>query len=587
MKRSNLQRMRKGMLVLLMFMMLCVFGHPPIHVEARLVEYEESFADTDYLDVNATTVGGWGHDVIRIPFKDASKVANCSVYASSYAWRYGDFLYACVIGSGIKIVNITDSTNPVHVGTIPISNPTHVNVQGHIAYVSATDGLHVMDITDITNPTEVDLYNPGSISHFTIDGNYGFLATGSEGIQVLDISIANAPSSVFNYTHPNASVYYQTYKAGNYLLALDYGTPYTDYALQIINATDPTDITSISRFITDTYSLQMHVSGDYVFICGSTLKVISIVNVTDPELVNDIPNIWWGSASKTVLSGHFIYGVSAGSLQILRIANVSQMRLDYVKIPYDAIWIAMKSKFAFTGSSEGIVVYELNDALLAVAQSLPVYEATSDSMITQTMLEADVTTPSSTTISYYLSADNGTTWEHATPNVNHEFTAIGRALLWSAVLETSVPGTTPEIDRIKLTFKIQLLPPEIPTITYAYGYNRPRFEWDNIPEDTRIFLEVDTVDTFDSLNLLTDDRTHFQPVIMFDEPLENGTWYYRFALMDMFGDMGLYSVAYSLQIGTTSSQPPPLTIDPLMLFALVGAIAVVVVLAVVYRRKGK
>ena len=63
---------------------------------------------------------------------------------------------------------------------------------------------------------------------------------------------------------------------------------------------------------------------------------------------------------------------------------------------------------------------------------------TAEKNITAALLTVDEWKPSGTDITYYLSPDNGTTWENAQSGVVHVFTMGGKELKWMANLTTHV-----------------------------------------------------------------------------------------------------------------------------------------------------
>lgn len=590
--------MRNTMIGFCMILMLFAVIQTPTQVAAVTSTFSEDFDDTVFMDDSATTTTGWGYEEVRIPFKKATFVSNCSTtsLASYLPSVYDDYLYLPVAYQGVDVVDISDPANIDHVTLIEATEPRFIAAQGNYGYLcDYVDGLRILNITDIENPIEVAIYNPGPTYHFAIDGSYGYLSTNNEGIHVLDISNPLAPVSVFNYTHVNATTVLQTQKVGDFLFALEYGVIASDFGVQIINATDPTNITFMSRCVTPAlhWGEQMQVSGNYIYVLSlGKLSIISIAaSLWVPELIAEVTIYAYSLGDMSVSGGYIYFAAPSSGLQMLDVTNPLVPRLDFISFTGaepGLSWIVVLGNYVYTSGTNGgytVEVYELSDALTATAQSIPVHQIDSGVLITEATLTTDDSVPSSTSIDYYLSADNGTTWEQVNSGVNHVFTEMGRNLLWRAILDTTTATVTPEISSFAISMKILRVPPEIIQISFEMRYNTPVFYFN--ADDAPLFLQLDTVQTFDSANFRNYTGTHFGGALsgygVHDSSnLENGTWYYRVAGNDSEGDIGLWSDVFTLQIGTTSTTVPP---DLVLILVIAGAIGVVVVLVVVMKRR--
>jgi len=587
-----------------MAVLLVAVVQTPIQVAASTSTFSEDFDDTTFMDGDATTVTGWGSEEIRIPFKTATSVGHASdtTYCTRKAVIDGDYLYLPSPSLGVGVVDISDPLNPFNVTTLD-SSPYAIAIQGDFAYISGA-GLRIINISDILNPVEVATYNPGAASHFTVDGSIGYLSTLGQGIHVLNISNPLIPVSISNYTHVNATNVFETKKVGNMLVVGEFGVPGSQYGVQIVNATDPTNLVYWSRITTMTnyQGVQLEVVGDYIYV-ANTGGYISITEILTSNWNLGYANLIYagavGHSGRMVVSGNYIYGAGGSyGFHMIDVTDPSNPRLDIIKMDTSPNWIAMDGNYVFTNgeSAYSVEVYELSDALTATAQSSPVYqispgaiyETSLPAMITEATLTADSTIPGSTSIEYYLSADNGSTWELVDSGVNHEFGVIGQDLLWKAVLTTTSPTVTPEIYTIDISFKFLRTPPELVQISYTNGYNSPFFEFDK--DDSDVVMQLDTVQTFDSPNFRNFTGYHYSGLVtgygvhVKHPDLTNGTWYYRIAGIDYDGDIGLWSDVGTLQIGTTSTTTPP---DLILILVIGGAIGVVaiIVLVILYKKR--
>ena len=602
MSKINVERMQRTVTTFCLIVMLFTLMQTPVQIAASTSSVSEDFDDTTFLDESATTTTGWGSEVVRIPFRKATSVGNLSdtTYCSYLPVIHGDRLYLPAASVGVGVVDISDPSNPTTITTID-SNPRAIALQGDFAYISdEDDGLRIFYINDIENPVEVATYNPGDVYHFTIDGSYGYLSTFGEGIHVLDISNPMAPVSVCNYTHPNATNVFQTKKVGNFLVVGEWGIPADEYGIQIVNATDPENLVYWSRITTVTGypAVQFDVSGSYIYVShGGYLSIIEkLTSNWNLGYVNLIEVGGMGVCGRMAVSGNYIYGATASPyLHMIDVTNSTDPRTDIIKLEGSLYWVTLDGNNLFTSGRDGgdsVEVYELSDALTATAQSSSVYHIYTEynpAVITEATLTANSTTPASTDINYYLSADNGSTWELTSPGADHEFGTMGIDLLWKAVLTTTTPTVTPEIYSIDITIKILRTPPELVRISYASAYNRPFFEF-NL-DDSQVIMQFDTVPTFDSPDFRNCTGTTVSGavsgygVLITSPSLTNGTWYYRIAGIDEENDIGLWSETFTLQIGTTPTSVSPPDMMPILVIG--GTVGVIVILAVVLQRRKK
>ncbi len=76
-----------------------------------------------------------------------------------------------------------------------------VAVAGDHAFVAdGTSGLQVIDISDPTNPTLAGTYDtPGNARRVAVAGNHAFVADGDVGLQVIDITDPTSPALAGTY----------------------------------------------------------------------------------------------------------------------------------------------------------------------------------------------------------------------------------------------------------------------------------------------------------------------------------------------------------------------------------------------------
>jgi hypothetical protein len=101
------------------------------------------------------------------------------------------YAYVADGGSGLRVVDITDATQPFEVSSWSTPGPaTGVMVKGSYAYVATGDGgLRVVDISDPAAPREAGYYDtPGWAQEVALDGDNVYLADDAGGLLILRFS---------------------------------------------------------------------------------------------------------------------------------------------------------------------------------------------------------------------------------------------------------------------------------------------------------------------------------------------------------------------------------------------------------------
>ena len=110
---------------------------------------------------------------VCIGFSDHSGLIECLTLS-------GDYAYMGSSGSGVRVIDISDSTQPTEVAFFDVDTLTwgfritSVAVKDTLLYASSTDGLWVIDIRDQTHPTYINFLS-GCKGAIQIQGDYAYL----------------------------------------------------------------------------------------------------------------------------------------------------------------------------------------------------------------------------------------------------------------------------------------------------------------------------------------------------------------------------------------------------------------------------
>ena len=131
----------------------------------------------------------------------------------------GDYAYvAAGHATGLRIIDVSDPVAPVPVGFVNTRQYTKdVFVAGDYAYVISHDGLHVIDISEPTAPIEAGFLAASyacpdaffdrdrAVCEIYVANGYAYVAGGTTGMHVVDVSDPTTPVEVSFYTPGSSS----------------------------------------------------------------------------------------------------------------------------------------------------------------------------------------------------------------------------------------------------------------------------------------------------------------------------------------------------------------------------------------------
>lgn len=127
----------------------------------------------------------------------------------------GDYAYIAdggLLNTGLRIVDISDPASPAEASFFPIEIQTAdgflparaesvVAANGYVYVAAGTAGLRVVDISDPAAPIETGFYDtPGRADNLAVVGHYAYVADGD--LRIVDVSNPIAPAEVGFYDVP-------------------------------------------------------------------------------------------------------------------------------------------------------------------------------------------------------------------------------------------------------------------------------------------------------------------------------------------------------------------------------------------------
>ncbi len=535
--------------------------------------YHENFTDTNYMDQN-TNASGWGDGTLYLPNVEMT-LSNQSISGLKII-TVGDIAYIDVTDD-IEIYDISNRSSPILLGSTGQWCADFI-VSGNYMYLASGDlGLLIFNITDPSNPTLVGSnnnyrpiypYDDVDARFIVVSGDYAYIIDRQVQFVVFDVS---DPTNPVRYSYTSAP--YDLGYIDDMLIKGDYIYIITHMDTVItVDVSDPSN--PIINYLENVYSLAMpdsitgYISGNELFVGG--ILGLEIVNITNPENTTQISYIEFDDyvVNCVFVEGNYlylgIYGIIASNWNVL-VYNITDLLNPNLEFIYDlpsnegprsldvknGIAIILTVHMYITVDFNKINEFESN----AVALSLELFVGSSTFLLSSVILTVSGSTPIGTSLTYYLTPDNGTHWEQVTPGEVHWFVNLGNILKWKVMLSTSDPHKTPLIHTLIISYNTVLVAPSlnIPSDNAHVNVSYPYFEWFPLSGAFEYNFQLDTSISFDSLDFIniTTSNTHYTPIT----PLSDDIWYWRVAGIDSEGDLGIFSNFRTLDVDIPPGTP--------------------------------
>lgn len=275
------------------------------------------------------------------------------------------------VGPRLVILNISNPAHPMVVSQGPMfpGSVTGVFVAGNYAYVAAgTGGLRVVDVSDPTAPAEVGVYDtPGYAHDVYVADSYAYVADVAS-LRVMDVSNPTAPQQVGFYDLPRGDSFrmgaYGIYVAGAYA----YVAAGWD-GLRVVDVSDPTAPHEVS-FHPPGSARDVWVAGAYAYVAAGEfgLRVMDVSDPTAPQEVGryDSSDDSFDIYDVYVVGTYAYVAYNAGIEGGLRVVDVADPTVPLEVGAYDTPWgadgIYVAGNYAYIAADDyGLRVVDVSD----------------------------------------------------------------------------------------------------------------------------------------------------------------------------------------------------------------------------------
>mgnify|MGYP002387827030 CR=1 FL=1 len=240
----------------------------------------------------------------------------------------GGLAYVADDEAGLRIVDVTDPTNPAFAGyysiprialhdevnSLKYDNVASVAVDQEHAYVAEYQfGLRVVNIADPSNPVEVGFYDtPGDAHGVAVAGDTAYVADFDHGVRVVNIADPARPVERGHCDTPGEAQSLAV--AGDYVYVAGGSA-----GMLVVNIADPSHPVLVGSFHTHGYTQSLTIKDGYAYIADGSAGLV-VVNIADPAHPQfagayDTPGYAWGAA----IAEEYVYVADANyGLIILR-----------------------------------------------------------------------------------------------------------------------------------------------------------------------------------------------------------------------------------------------------------------------------
>jgi len=199
----------------------------------------------------------------------------------------------------------------------------------------------------------VGVYSAANVNHVIVSGSYAYVAEGSSGIQILDVSNPAAPKAVGALPTTNATRL--AINGSNLYVADNSG------GLKVIDVSNPANPQLVANPTLSGSSgaglERLALAGSRLYAAFADLEVFDVTNPASP--------VGKGSASTTFLEGlavdgTLIYAATADGLEVFSSLSTTPFLASSYKTSDWGQAIALSGGFAYYGSNSGLSVFDIS-----------------------------------------------------------------------------------------------------------------------------------------------------------------------------------------------------------------------------------
>ncbi len=355
-----------------------------------------------------------------------------------------------------RVIDITDPTNPVLLGSNDDVSARAIAIDGNHAFVATSDGLAVINVADPTDPYVVGSCDTLSVGYaVAVSGDHAFVAAAGEGLYVFDITDPAAPSLIATLTTAGGA--YDLVVDGDHVFVAETSTGFS-----VIDVSDPGDPVLVTTINTPGSAVGLALAGDRIYVANSSngLVVIDVSVPGSPVIVGSCEVGY--TARDVAVDGDYAYVVDlAGYGASLYVVDVSDptnptVLAESAELPIEGQAVGVSGDYAYVVGDPQDLFYDDPFHVMCVLQGLVERD---DDTARSLDIEPEghdvaavrLASTQVDSIRWQVSGDGGLTWGHILPDATwHELPAPGSELLWRSTHDYAGEGANPVCSHLQI-----------------------------------------------------------------------------------------------------------------------------------------
>lgn len=262
----------------------------------------------------------------------------------------GDFAYLIVGAQGLLVIDVSDPTAPIEVGSHSTRGYAQaIAFDGDRAFVAnRSDGLTVLDVSDPMRPVEVgNLDTPGSAWDVAVVDDLAFVADSQGGLQVVDVSRPGSPSLVGMH---NTTAFAKS-------VSVDAGVAYVamgDAGLELVDVSEPASPSRLGSIKTFGEANGVAVADGTAFVAAGYggVRILDVHDPAEPVEIGFISTA--GEAMGLTLVGGALYVAEAtDGLSVYSVSDpANPQRIAQFDTPGEATSVTVHGVRAYVADRE-------------------------------------------------------------------------------------------------------------------------------------------------------------------------------------------------------------------------------------------
>ncbi len=229
---------------------------------------------------------------------------------------------------GLEIIDISDPTSPVKIGTVS-GSVDNMYVAGDYLYTSLStpSEFEIYDVSEPANPVLVSSSTGYEFGATEVSGGYAYIAANYDGLVIYDVSDPVNPLFVGSYTGIDGFDLARELKVVGDLVFLTQGFGAGE-VLDVIDVSDPTNPIKVGG-VSGNYYPGLDVANNHVFAAAYSdgLISINIASTTNPYIVGSVYD-GAGIARSVEVSGNYAFlADETDGIEVIDISDPANMSI--------------------------------------------------------------------------------------------------------------------------------------------------------------------------------------------------------------------------------------------------------------------